>query len=70
MEISNTWDNFKNQLKEIEGNLSSFRGYNIDREIPLYEVNHHPFYIDYAYKIYNSHNNHNKYNNHNKTENA
>ena len=55
MEISNTWDRFKNHLEEIKGNLAGFRGYNIVRDIPLYEVHHHPFYIDYAYKIYNSH---------------
>mgnify|MGYP003683904837 FL=1 len=55
METNNTWNNFRSQLKGIKGNLKSFRGSYPVRKIPLYEVHHHPFYVDYAYKIYNKH---------------
>lgn len=54
MEQLNTWNGFKVRLKNLtnKGLLPQFKGIDIIRQIPLFEVHSHPFYIDYAHECY------------------
>lgn len=52
MKVNNTWTRFRKQLNQTSGNMAGFRGNDAVRKIPLYEVHAHPFYIDYAHRMY------------------